>query len=121
MDPARRPPDGRSAGQGRATAAWPSAAAHERRSPSPPPSALDLAANLSRRSETLITVAPKLRSKPAAKIVNLLLAEDCVSPAEAARQAPMTDRAARRRVDRLGPHGALRELTRRPAFRLYGL
>ena len=64
-------------------------------------SALDLAADLSRRADTLIAVAPKLRAKPAAKIVDLLLAEDCVSPAEAARQAPMTDRAARRLFDRL--------------------
>jgi Protein of unknown function (DUF1403) len=32
-------------------------------------SALDLAADLSRRSNTLIAVAPKLRSKPAAKVV----------------------------------------------------
>ena len=84
-------------------------------------SALDLAAHLSRRSETLLAVAPKLRAKPAAKIVDLLLAEDCVSPAEAARQAPMTDRAARRLFDRLVALGAARELTGRPAFRLYGL
>jgi hypothetical protein len=59
-------------------------------------SALDLAADLARRSETLLAVAPKLRSKPAQKIVDLLLAQDCVSPAEAARHAPMTGRAARR-------------------------
>jgi hypothetical protein len=84
-------------------------------------SALDLAADLSRRSNTLIAVAPKLRSKPAQKIVDLLLAHDCVSPAEAARQAPMTDRAARRLFDRLVLLGAARELTSRPAFRLYGL
>jgi hypothetical protein len=84
-------------------------------------SALDLATDLSRRSETLLTVAPKLRAKPAAKIVDLLLADDCVSPAEAARQAPMTDRAARRLFDRLVALGAARELTGRPAFRLYGL
>ena len=84
-------------------------------------SALDLAADLARRSKTLIAVAPKLRSKPAAKIVDLLLSQDCVSPAEAARQAPMTDRAARRLFDRLLALGALRELTGRPAFRLYGL
>ena len=84
-------------------------------------SALDLAAHLSRRSETLIAVAPKLRAKPAAKIVDLLLAEDCVSPAEAARQGPMTDRAARRLFDRLVVLGAARELSGRPAFRLYGL
>jgi hypothetical protein len=84
-------------------------------------SALDLAADLSRRSKTLIAVAPKLRSKPAQRIVDLLLSQDCVSPAEAARQAPMTDRAARRRFDRLVGLGAARELTGRPTFRLYGL
>ena len=84
-------------------------------------SAVDLAAHLSRRSEILLAVAPKLRSKPAAKIVDLLLAEDCLSPAEAARQARMTDRAARRLFDRLVLLGAVRELTGRPAFRLYGL
>ena len=66
-------------------------------------------------------MAPKLRAKRASKVVDLLLAEDCVSPAEAARQAPMTDRAARRLFDRLVTLGAVRELTGRPAFRLYGL
>jgi hypothetical protein len=84
-------------------------------------SALDLAADLARRAETLIAVAPKLRAKPAEKIVELLLAQDCVSPAEAARHAPMTDRAARRLFDRLVALGAVRELTGRPTFRLYGL
>jgi hypothetical protein len=84
-------------------------------------SALDLATDLSRRSEILLAVAPKLRAKPAAKIVDLMLAEDCVSPAEAARHAPMTDRAARRLFDRLVVLGAVRELSGRPAFRLYGL
>jgi Protein of unknown function (DUF1403) len=84
-------------------------------------SALDLAADLSRRTEALIAVAPKLRAKPAAKIVDLLLAQDCVSPAEAARHAPMTDRAARRLFDRLLVLGAVRELSGRPTFRLYGL
>ena len=84
-------------------------------------SALDLAAHLSRRSSTLLAVAPKLRSKPAAKIVNLLLAQDCLSPAEAARQAPMTGRAARRLFDRLVALGAAREFSGRPTFRLYGL
>jgi hypothetical protein len=84
-------------------------------------SALDLAADLSRRSNTLIAVAPKLRSKPAQKIVDLLLAHDCVSPAEAARHAPMTGRAARRLFDRLVALGAAREFSGRPTFRLYGL
>jgi hypothetical protein len=84
-------------------------------------SALELAADLSRRADTLLAVAPKLRAKPAAKVVDLLLAQDCVAPAEAARAAPMTDRAARRLFDRLVALGAVRELSGRPAFRLYGL
>jgi hypothetical protein len=84
-------------------------------------SALDLAAHLSHRSKILIAVAPKLRSKPAQRIVDLMLAHDCVSPAQAARHAPMTDRAARRLFDRLVTLGAVRELSGRPAFRLYGL
>jgi Protein of unknown function (DUF1403) len=83
--------------------------------------ALDLAADLARRADILLAVAPKLRAKPAAKVVDLLLAEDCVAPAEAARAAPMTDRAARRLFDRLVTLGAARELSGRPAFRLYGL
>jgi hypothetical protein len=84
-------------------------------------SALDLAAELSRRSNTLIAVAPRLRSKPAQKIVDLLLAQDCVSPTEAARHAPMTGRVARRLFDRLVLLGAAREFSGRPTFRLYGL
>jgi hypothetical protein len=107
----RRPRPGEPAWERHAAAAVALAAA----------SALDLAADTARRSKTLIAVAPKLRAKPAAKIVDLLLAEDCVAPAEAARQGPMTDRAARRLFDRLVALGAVRELSGRPAFRLYGL
>jgi hypothetical protein len=118
LDPALRPPDG-SPRPRAGDRAWPSAAAGAIALAAA--SALDLAADLSHRSETLIAVAPKLRSKAAAKIVDLLLAKDCVSPAEAARQAPMTDRAARRLFDRLVRLSAARELTGRPAFRLYGL
>ena len=118
LDPALRPP-----GAGRrpipGDPAWPNAAAGAIALAAA--SALDLAADLSRRSKTLIAVAPKLRSKPAQRIVDLLLAEDCLAPAEAARQAPMTDRAARRLFDRLLALGAARELSGRPTFRLYGL
>jgi len=84
-------------------------------------SAIDLAADLDRRAELLIAVAPKLRSKPAQRIVDLLLSQDCVSPAGAARHAPMTDRAARRLFDRLVLLGAAREFSGRPTFRLYSL
>ena len=66
-----------------------------------------------RRAQTARQTGPK--------IVDLLLAQDCVSPAEAARHAPMTGRAARRLFDRLVVLGAVRELSGRPAFRLYGL
>jgi hypothetical protein len=118
LDPALRPPDG-SPRPRPGDRAWPSAAAGAIALAAA--SALDLAADLSRRSETLIAVAPKLRSKAAAKIVDLLLAEDCLAPAEAARRAPMTGRAARRLFDRLLALGAAREFSGRPTFRLYGL
>jgi hypothetical protein len=118
LDPALRPPDG-SPRPRPGDPAWPNAAAAAIALAAA--SALDLAADLSRRAEVLLAVAPKLRAKPAAKIVDLLLTEDCLSPPEAARQAPMTDRAARRLFDRLVRLSAARELTGRPAFRLYGL
>jgi Protein of unknown function (DUF1403) len=118
LDPALRLPSGaRRPGPG--DPAWPNTAAGAIALAAA--SALDLAADLLRRSNTLIAVAPKLRSKPAQRIVDLMLAEDCVSPAEAARHAPMTGRAARRLFDRLVLLGAARELSGRPAFRLYGL
>jgi Protein of unknown function (DUF1403) len=84
-------------------------------------SALDLAADLSRRAEVLLAAAPKLRAKASSKVVDMLLADDCLSSAAAARQAAMTDRAARRLFDRLAALCAVRELSGRPAFRLYGL
>ena len=118
LDPTLRPP-GASRRPRPGDPAWPNAAAGAIALAAA--AALDRAADLARRSNTLIAVAPKLRSKPAQKIVDLLLAEDCVSPAEAARQAPMTGRAARRLFDRLVGLGAARELTGRPTFRLYGL
>ena len=118
LDPALRPPDGGPRPRP-GDAAWPNAAAGAIALAAA--AALDLAEGLSRRAEVLRAVAPSLRSKPAPKIVGLLLAEDCVSPAEAARTAPMTGRAARRLFDRLVNLRAARELTGRPAFRLYGL
>jgi Protein of unknown function (DUF1403)/HTH DNA binding domain len=118
LDPALRAPDG-----GRrpkpGEPAWPKAVAGAIALAAA--SALDLAADLARRSEILLAVAPKLRAKPAAKVVDLVLAEDCVSPAEAARHAAMTDRAARRLFDRLVSSSAAREFSGRPSFRLYGL
>ncbi|WP_026223153.1 DUF1403 family protein [Methylocystis rosea] len=80
-----------------------------------------LAGELSRRSETLLHVAPRLRAKRAAHVVDLLLADDCVSAPRAAKAAGLSDRAARRLFDRLVALGAVRELTGRANFRLYGL
>ena len=118
LDPSVRPP-----GAGRRPMpndpAWPNAAAGAIALAAA--SALDLAADLSRRAEVLLAVAPKLRAKASCKVVDMLLADDCLSSAAAARQAAMTDRAARRLFDRLAALGAVRELSGRPAFRLYGL
>lgn len=80
-----------------------------------------LAGDLSRRSETLLRAAPKLRAKKAARIVELLLSDDCVSALQAAKAAGLSDRASRRLFDRLMDLGAVRELSGRPNFRLYGL
>jgi hypothetical protein len=82
--------------------------------------AVGLAAELARRADRLLAVAPKLRAKGAGRVVALLLADDAVSPAGAAR-AGLSDRAARRLFDRLVDLGAVRELSGRPNFRLYGL
>ncbi|WP_292533883.1 DUF1403 family protein [Methylocystis sp.] len=83
--------------------------------------AFTLAGELSRRSDRLLSVAPNLRAKRAARVVDLLLADDCVSAARAAKAAGLSDRASRRSFDRLVALGAVRELSGRPNFRLYGL
>ena len=80
-----------------------------------------LAVDLSRRSEKLLIASPKLRAKGAARVIELLLADDAVTPARAARTTALSDRAARRLFDRLVELGAVRELSGRPSFRLYGL
>lgn len=81
--------------------------------------ALALAADLTRRAARLQSVAPKLRSKQAAQAVDLILSRDAIAPS--ALTALMSDRAARRFCDRLVTLGAVRELTGRDTFRLYGL
>jgi Fic family protein len=60
-------------------------------------------------------------AKGAARVIKLLLDDDAVAPAKAARAAKLSDRASRRLFDRLVELGAVRELTERPSFRLYGL
>jgi hypothetical protein len=80
-----------------------------------------LATDLSRRSAKLLGVAPKLRAKRAGWVIEMLLADDAVAPATAARATKLSDRASRRLFDRLVELGAVRELSGRPNFRLYGL
>ncbi len=83
--------------------------------------AFALAGELSRRSQSLLAAAPKLRAKGAGRVVELLLGDDAISPATAAKAAGLSDRAARRLFDRLVELGVARELSGRPSFRLYGL
>ena len=76
-----------------------------------------LAVDLSRRAALLKGVAPKLRAKGAGEAVEIFLTQDAVAPAA----LPLPDRAARRLCDRLVDLGAIRELTGRETFRLYGV
>ncbi len=80
--------------------------------------ASDLYAELVRRAVRLLAAAPKLRGTDADRMVALLLMEDA-QPAAAGKTA--TDRSTRRLFERLVALGAVRELTGRPTFRLYGL
>jgi len=75
------------------------------------------AADLARRAAHLKAVAPKLRAKGAGEAVEMFLSHDAVAPSS----LPLPDRAARRLCDRLVELGAVRELTGRDTFRLYGV
>ena len=81
--------------------------------------AVPLAAELARAAARLQAVVPKLRAKAAERAVDLFLTRDALAPA--ALTAFMSDRAARRLCDRLADLGAVRELTGRDTFRLYGV
>ena len=70
-----------------------------------------------RRATHLKAVAPKLRAKGAVDAVEMFLTRDAVAPSA----LPLPDRAARRLCDRLVDLGAVRELTGRDTFRLYGV
>ncbi len=81
--------------------------------------AVDLSAELGRRAERLLAVAPKLRAKAAGAVVERLLSDDAVVASE--RIVGISDRGLRRLFERLVELGAVRELSGRPAFRIYGL
>lgn len=80
--------------------------------------AVPLAAELVRAAARLRAVAPMLRAKGAEKAVEMFLAQDALTPGALSF---MSDRAARRLCDRLVELSAVRELTGRDTFRLYGL
>ena len=81
--------------------------------------AIDLSAELDRRADRLLTVAPKLRAKAADVVVEKLLSDDAIVASE--KVAGMSDRGLRRLFDRLVELGAVRELSGRSTFRIYGL
>ena len=81
--------------------------------------AVTTAADLQRAAARLRAVAPKLRARGAGRAVEMFLARDALAPA--ALTGLMSDRAARRLCERLVALGAIRELTGRDTFRLYGL
>ena len=77
-----------------------------------------MAAVLTRAAARLRAVVPKLRAKAADRAVEMFLSQDALAPGALHF---MSDRAARRLCDRLVELGAIRELTGRESFRLYGL
>ena len=77
------------------------------------------ATDLARRTARLKGVTPKLRAKGSDKAVALFLSRDAVAPT--ALTSLRSNRAARRFCDRLVELGAVRELTGRDTFRLYGI
>lgn len=81
--------------------------------------AIDLSTELGRRADRLLAVAPKLRAKAADSVVDKLLSDDAI--VASGNIAGMSDRGLRRLFDRLVELGAVRELSGRPTFRIYGL
>lgn len=78
-----------------------------------------LAAGMARQAGRLQAVEPKLRSRGAGEVIALLLSDDAVSGSFTSRTTSRW--ASRRLFERLQQLDAIRELTGRPTFRLYGL
>src|SRR5271167_3602150 len=81
--------------------------------------AVDLAGDVARRAEKLEKAAPKLRAKGAGAALRALFDEDSLSATTPI--GGLSERGARRLYDRLVTLSAIRELTGRATFRLYGL
>ena len=82
--------------------------------------AVDLSAELGRRAQKLLEARQKLRAKGAGAALQALLDDDSLS-ASSKIGGQISERGARRLFDRLVSLGAVRELTGRATFRLYGL
>ena len=78
-----------------------------------------LAADMAAQADRLRAVVPKLRSRAAGDVVGRLLGDDAVSGIFATKT--LSRWASRRLFDRLQKLGAVRELSGRSAFRIFGL
>lgn len=78
-----------------------------------------LAADMAAQAERLRAVVPKLRSRAAGDVVGRLLGDDAVSGMLTTKD--LSRWASRRLFDRLVEFDAVRELSGRPTFRIYGL
>ena len=71
------------------------------------------------RAERLRAAAPKLRSKAASEVIERLVGDDAVSGSLTTKN--LSRWASRRLFDRLVELGAVRELSGRTTFRIYGI